>query len=189
MKIPEIKTKQIIDFLKRLPRALGARAFLTFLAFLFVTLILGGVIFYQYSILPQKETPEVSGKTFKFEEAIYRGVLNTWEEKERDFQEAGSKDYLDPFQEIEGEVPENGTPPEEPEEPEEPTPEPTNRIEELLASRSLYEFYLIKEGYLPSISERAEIWQEKGLGPTDSYYGFFYQNVLLLDTLKNELTE
>ena len=55
MKIPKIKTKKIKDSLKKLPRVLGENAFLAFLGLLVIALILGGLIFYKYSFLVEKE--------------------------------------------------------------------------------------------------------------------------------------
>ena len=97
MQIRRIKFKKIKDFLKKLPKTLGERAFLTFLALLLIALILGGLIFYKYSILTGKEEPTISEKPPQFEEKTYQTVLKTWQEKEKRFQEASTKEYPDPF--------------------------------------------------------------------------------------------
>ena len=72
MKIPKIKTKKIKDSLKKLPRVLGENAFLAFLGLLVIALILGGLIFYKYSFLVEKEPPTKIGegveKPLKFNE-------------------------------------------------------------------------------------------------------------------------
>ncbi|OIO46273.1 MAG: hypothetical protein AUJ31_02175 [Parcubacteria group bacterium CG1_02_39_15] len=97
MQIRRIKFKKIKDFLKKLPKTLGERAFLTFLALLLIALILGGLIFYKYSISIDKEEPTISEKPPQFEEKTYQTVLKTWQEKEKRFEEADSKTYPDPF--------------------------------------------------------------------------------------------
>ena len=97
MKIPKFKTEKIKQFFKKLPRTLGEHSFLTFLGFLLIALILGGLIFYKYSFLVEKEKPEVLEKPLKFKEKTYEAVLETWQEKEKRFEEVNSKEYPGPF--------------------------------------------------------------------------------------------
>ncbi len=91
--------KQIAK-IKKLPWILAEHAFLTFLFFLFLVLILGGFIFYKYSILVEKKEPEILGKTFQFEEKTYQEILKEWQEREEKFEMASEKEYSNPFQEI-----------------------------------------------------------------------------------------
>ncbi len=97
MKIPKFKTEKTKKFLKKLPRILGEQSFLTFFGLLLIALILGGFIFYQYSFLVEKEKPEVSEEPLKFKEKIYQEVLETWQEKEKRFEEVNLKQYPDLF--------------------------------------------------------------------------------------------
>jgi len=97
MKIPKLKLKKIKDFLKKLPRTLGERAFLTFLGLLLIALIFGGLVFYKYSILVEKAEPEISEIPLKFKEKTYQDVLKIWQEKEKRFEEADLKEYPNPF--------------------------------------------------------------------------------------------
>ena len=97
MKIPKLKLKKIKDFLTKLPRTFGERAFLTFLGLLLIALIFGGLIFYKYSILVEKAEPEISEIPLKFKEKTYQEVLKVWQEKEKRFEEANFKIYPDPF--------------------------------------------------------------------------------------------
>lgn len=105
MKIPKLKIKKIIGSLKKLSRIFGEHAFLTFLGLLFFSLILNSFIFYEYSILAEKEKPEVLEKPLKFEEKTYQAILKTWQEKEERFKEVDLKEYQDPFREIKKELP------------------------------------------------------------------------------------
>jgi len=91
--------KQITK-IKKFPWILAEHAFLTFLFFLFLVLILSGSIFYKYSILVEKKEPEILEKTFQFEEKTYQGILKEWQEREEKFEKALEKEYLNPFQEI-----------------------------------------------------------------------------------------
>ena len=191
MKILKLKTKKIKAFLKKIPKILGARAFLTFLGLLFFSLIGGGIIFYRYSILVEKTELDVSEEPLQFKEKTYQEVLKTWQEKEKKFREADLKQYLDPFQEIREESSVPTTELEEEEKEEEIISEefPTDKIKELQATTNLDEFYIIKEGKLASLSDRAKLWEEKGLGLAKEYIGSPYQNLKLLEELKKELTE
>lgn len=48
---------------------------------------------------------------------------------------------------------------------------------------TLYEYYKQKGQALPSISERAKLYEKLGLGPASSYHGYSWQNNLLLNKL------
>jgi len=194
MKIPKLKIKKIKQFLKKLPRTLGEKSFLTFLGLLLIALIFSGLIFYKYSFLAEKGKLEVLEKPLKFNEKVYQVVLKIWQEKEKKFEETNFKKYPDPFRGIKIESPESTLAPEveEGELEEELIPEmPLTELEikELQATTNLYEFYRIKGEKLPSITERAKIWEEKGLGTEEEYIGSFYQNQKLLTELKKELTK
>lgn len=94
MRIPKIKIK---NFLQRLLRTLGERAFLTFLGLLLLALILGGIIFYQYNILVKKTEVQIIEEPLQFQEKTYQEILKIWQEREKKFQEADLKIYPDPF--------------------------------------------------------------------------------------------
>lgn len=186
MKIPTLKTKKTIESLKKLPRFLGRHAFLTFLGLLLLSLVLGSFIFYQYSILAAKEKPEVIEKPLQFKEETYQEVLKIWQVRQTRFEQANLKEHLNPFQEIKKELPELKE--------EKPAKETNSElptvpeIKELQAATTLYNFYMIKGEKLPPPSERAKIWEEKGLGSAEEYFGSHYQNIKLLEELKKELT-
>jgi hypothetical protein len=97
MKIPKLKLKKIRKFLNRLPRVLGENVFFTFLGLLVIALILGGLIFYKYSILAIKTEPKVTEKPLQFQGKNYQAVLKIWQEKEKKFNEVNLKEYPNPF--------------------------------------------------------------------------------------------
>jgi len=105
VKIPRLKIKETRQFLKKLPRTLGEKSFLTFLGLLLISLIFSGFIFYKYSFLAEKEKLEVLEKPLKFNEKVYQDVLKIWQEKEKKFGETNFKEYPDPFGEIKKELP------------------------------------------------------------------------------------
>jgi len=181
MKIPRLKIKEIKQFLKKLPRTLGERSFLTFLGLLLIALIFSGFIFYKHS-----PTTKIGGglealeKPLKFNEKVYQEVLKIWQEKEKKFEETNFKKYPDPFQPIleEKKLSKERT--------EELLSLPL--IQELLKTSNLYQFYATKGEKLFTVGERSQIWQELGLGQSEEYQGTYSQNIKLLEELKKELT-
>ncbi len=83
--------------LKNLPWALGKHAFLTTLTLIFVLLILGSFVFYKYSFLVERKTPEVSKGVLQFEEGVYQEVIEKWEEEGKKLEESSHNEYSDLF--------------------------------------------------------------------------------------------
>ena len=92
MKITRLKLKKIANFFEKLPKILAKSAFLCFLALLLFSLILGGFLFYKYSILIDRETPEVV-EVIKFNKKLYQEVLEIQQTKQQQFEEANLKEY------------------------------------------------------------------------------------------------
>lgn len=97
--LKQIKLNKIKEFFKKLPMISGKHAFFTFLVFLLLALILGGFVFYKYSILIEKLEPQLLEKPIQFNEKIYQKILKIWEEREKVFKETETKTYSNPFQE------------------------------------------------------------------------------------------
>jgi len=97
LKFKKIEGKKIGGFLKKLPKVLGEKAFLTYLGLLVLALILGGFIFYQYNILAKKNEVQVTEKLLGFEKEVYDKVLKIWQEKEENFEGADFKEYPNLF--------------------------------------------------------------------------------------------
>lgn len=98
MKIFGLKFIKIKNLLKELPIFLAVHAFLVFLAFFLVALILAGIIFYKYNILIEKENQEISYRQSQFKEELLDNIIGILSEGEKKFNEADSKQYLNPFQ-------------------------------------------------------------------------------------------
>jgi len=157
---------------------LSKHSFLTFLILFMMESILGALIFYKYNILVLKKEPQVSEKANLFKEKDYQNILNILQEREKKFQEAELRSFLNPFQEMRAEVPSvPGVEQEQELKPEIP-------LENLQTAINLYKFYLSKGEILPPIAERAMLWEELGLGKVSEYYGTIYQNQKLLEELK-----
>lgn len=90
-------TKIKLPNLKRTPRFLAERAFLSFLVLLAFCLIFGAAIFYRYNVLAKKANSEVNKNYLSFDEKTFQGVLKIWQEREKRFKEVDSKTYPNPF--------------------------------------------------------------------------------------------
>ena len=91
------KIKKLNNLLGKLSLNIAQHAFVTCLFLFFLALILGGLLFYKYSILSQKKYLEGLDWGFSLEEDAYQQVIKTWQVQDRKFQEADFKEYPDPF--------------------------------------------------------------------------------------------
>jgi len=97
MKIPKVKTKNIKDFSKKIPKKLAVYAFLTFLGILLIFSIISVFIFYQNVILAQRKEIEVSESPLGFDKITYQQILDIWEQKEKRFDEVDFEEHLNIF--------------------------------------------------------------------------------------------
>lgn len=95
--------KKIKNILRNLFKTLAEHAFLTLLGGLLFSLFLGAIIFYQYGVLALKQIPEIIIERPLFNKEVYEAVINEWQKKEKNFLEAGTKKYPDPFNVIQRE--------------------------------------------------------------------------------------
>lgn len=182
-KLQGLKFNKIKLFFEELPKIMAERAFLSFLILLLISLIFGFITFYKYSILAEKSPLKTEEKKpLKFKEKTYKKVLEIWQEKEKRLREADLKQYPDAFRKTRFSNSTNSVPKPEKKEPE-------KKISEVQVIHNLNEFYSQKGEKLPSIEERAKIWEEKGLGTKEEYVGDYSQNIKLLKELEKELTK
>lgn len=166
----------LIVFFKKIIKGLLNHLFLFFWVLVFFAFAIAGLIFYKYYLSIanlQLQSPDIF---IKVETDNYQKVISEWKNREKKSEEADLKEYFDPFREIKKEVVVNEKPAEK-----EPATLPAVVN---LETKNLYDFYRLKGMDLPSIEERAKIWADKGLGKTEDYKGFFYQNLRLLEALQ-----
>jgi len=96
-KIKKKQLEKIKNFFKCLPRIIGEHAFLTSLMLFFIAAILGGLVFYKYSILVEQRKSEFSEDLLYFDEKNLKQVLKAWQDREIRFQSADSEQYSNPF--------------------------------------------------------------------------------------------
>lgn len=95
MKLNSNKTK---EFFKKLPRALAENLFLASILSIFLTLIIGGFMFYQYNTLIKEAESQIPETLLQFKEKNYQDILTQWQEREKRFNEVDLKQYPNPFQ-------------------------------------------------------------------------------------------
>jgi len=82
---------------KKILWIVGRHAFLTVLILIFLDVILGGLLFYKYIYLAEKESPAINASVFQFDENSYQKVLTQWESRNKDLQVFLQKNYSNPF--------------------------------------------------------------------------------------------
>ena len=76
---------------------MGENPLFTFFFLLILALIFGGLIFYQYSFLVEKKEPRIIERPIQFKEELYQKILEEWEIRQKNFDEAEQKEYRDLF--------------------------------------------------------------------------------------------
>jgi hypothetical protein len=96
LKSKNINLKNIKISFRISSKVLADKAFLIFLGFLSIALILGTVIFYKYSNLI-KESSSTPKESSQFNEKAYNNILTVWQVKEEKLRAIDLKKYQDPF--------------------------------------------------------------------------------------------
>jgi|AntAceMinimDraft_8_1070364.scaffolds.fasta_scaffold08853_5 hypothetical protein len=94
-----MKLGKIKNFLEQFLLIVAKNIFSCCLLLLFLSLLLGGLMFYKYVISPQKIVLNITEESFLIDEGTYQNILEKWQIKEKKFQEANLKKYSDPFAE------------------------------------------------------------------------------------------
>lgn len=97
MKLKKIKISQLKEKVGKLPRILAEKAFLTFLGLLFLVLILSALLYYKYIFSVERAKPEILDKPLQLNESAFQDVSNKLQDRAKEFQEAGFKNYPDLF--------------------------------------------------------------------------------------------
>jgi len=92
-----IKIKKLKEFLKKLVWIIGGNAGIALLILFFLSLILGGFVFYKYGFLVEKLEPQIIEKPLQFKEAIFQKIFQEWQIRQQKFEQADSKVYPDLF--------------------------------------------------------------------------------------------
>ncbi|GEM_PF-2370217 len=72
-------------------------AFLVFMFLFFVSLTIGGIMFYRYGIVALQAEPEPEGVSVRFQENVYQEILKEWQIREKRFEVADHKEIPELF--------------------------------------------------------------------------------------------
>lgn len=161
------KKKKTKDFFERVAYFLANKPLFITITYFLICLGIGLLIFYFYIVIPQEKSFTFNEKVSKPNRDLFLQVNEKWSEAEvedENLQEEEFEDNLNNEDISEGE------------------------LEDILAE-TLFELYEFKEGNLPTIEERALVWEDLGLGDAQDYKGSFSQNILFLQKLKDELPQ
>ena len=92
-----IKIKQLKESLKKIFWSIGGNPFPAFCILIILVLILGGLVFYQYSFLAEKKEPQIIERPLQFKEALFQKILEEWQARQKKFEESDFKEYRDLF--------------------------------------------------------------------------------------------
>ncbi|MDD5144651.1 MAG: hypothetical protein PHW72_00750 [Candidatus Pacebacteria bacterium] len=81
---------------KRNLSAIVRNLFRSFIAIFFASLFIGSMVFYQYVLKPNNESPKISEEVIKFDEKTFQRVLEKLQERNEKLKTERS-DYHSPF--------------------------------------------------------------------------------------------
>ena len=76
---------------------MAEHGFLVFLFFLVLSLILGGFLFYQYSVIIKSCSSETDIKFIKFKENVYQEILEERKKRDQRIEQRNQKQYPNLF--------------------------------------------------------------------------------------------
>jgi len=96
-KLKIIKFEELKTIVKKLPKKLAEKAFLSFLGLFILSIIFGMIIFYKYGIEPEETISETSKVGLQFKSDLYQQVLEIWQDNEQRFEKTDTKQYPNLF--------------------------------------------------------------------------------------------
>ena len=98
LKVKKIKLGKLKGFFNKLPRILAVYAFLVFVAMLLASLIIGALVFYQYSVLAEDRDSVEEEKVPEFNDEIFQQIVSKWQEREEKFLNVNLEEFSNPFE-------------------------------------------------------------------------------------------
>ncbi|MCP6718440.1 MAG: hypothetical protein KJI70_02790 [Patescibacteria group bacterium] len=96
-KLKIIRFEELKAIIKKLPKKLAEKAFLSFLGLFILSMIFGMLIFYRYRVEPEETIPETSKVGLQFKSDLYQQVLEIWQNTEQKFEKTDTKQYPNLF--------------------------------------------------------------------------------------------
>lgn len=91
------KFKKIGSFFARIMVFLLEKHFLSCILLFILAMGLGVLVFYKYCVLEQQKEINISEKSLWIKDDAYNRIMKVWQENEKEFLEADSKQYRNPF--------------------------------------------------------------------------------------------
>ena len=90
---------EVIKFkkIKKLPFLIVKHAFFTSLILFLLSLAVGFILFYKYSISMQRVELENTNQDYLLDERVYKDIKKVWQEHEIMFEQTDFKEYPNPF--------------------------------------------------------------------------------------------
>ena len=82
--------EHIIHFVLRVPRWMGEKPFFGFLILLFLALSISSIVFYRTVLDVRTMDGEGEIEQIRIDQRTFQGILQTWQEREEKFNEAGN---------------------------------------------------------------------------------------------------
>lgn len=77
---------------------MAEHSFFSFLGLLLISLIIGGIVLYKYDIATREKEVKIEGRLIKLHKKKMGNVLESIEQREKNFQEVDFKIWQNPFQ-------------------------------------------------------------------------------------------
>jgi hypothetical protein len=94
-----MKSDKIRNLIKIFLTIITKNIFYVCLLLLFLSLLIGAFVFYEYVITPQKITLNISEEFFLLKEESRQRILEEWQAREKKFIQSDLNEYLNPFEE------------------------------------------------------------------------------------------
>lgn len=184
----DYKSKKRKDFFEKIALFLANRPLFIIITYTLICFGIGFLLFYLYTTKPQEKDISFSKTVAKPNQQLYEEITSSSsnkKKKEEEENESGKEEGDKKEEEIQEEDSQN----ENSESEEDINQEDLSKeeLEDVLAN-TLFQLYEFNGDQLPSISERAQIWEDLGLGTESEYMGRYQQNILLLNRLREEIS-
>lgn len=93
----KINFKKWKNIFKELPVKIAEKAFKSFLILFLLALIIGGIMFYKYSFTTERKEPQANFQQINFKEKSFKDILEIWEQRKKDFEQADTQNFQDLF--------------------------------------------------------------------------------------------
>lgn len=93
----KIDFKKIQKKIEQIVGILAEKSFLTSICLMALAIFCAGILFYKYNILVNEAQISPSGQSLELESKSYQNMLDEWQARQTNFDNANLKNFLDPF--------------------------------------------------------------------------------------------